>query len=189
MRCRRSPARGRCGSPRRRPSRPRRSCPHLRLAEGIGDRLRSPCPSVSVASSCCGTEKLTYDGTDRLQRHDRCAAGDVLAEVDLADAEDAGERRADGLALDRGLDLSTFALGRLELAPAPDRRSPAARCRSSRSPWLRSRSRRASSRCASAAASCARSCRVSSRTSTSPLLTEFGRSRRRSPGRCRAGRR
>ncbi len=52
---------------------------------------------------------------ERLQRHDRCAAGQVLAEVHLPDAQDTGERRADQLPLDRGPDLADPRLGLLVL--------------------------------------------------------------------------
>ena len=50
--------------------------------------------------------EVHVDRIQRLQRHERVAAGQVLTEVDLADAEDAGERRADRLPLDRGADLA-----------------------------------------------------------------------------------
>ena len=86
----------------------------LRLAEGVGDDL-------DRAALRHRRELLLRDGevdergADRLERHDRRAAGHVLAEVHRADAEDAGEGGVDRLALDRRLDLVDVRVGGLEL--------------------------------------------------------------------------
>src|SRR5205823_13665815 len=50
--------------------------------------------------------EVDVDGIQSLQRHQRVAAGQVLSEVDVADAEDARERRLDCLSIDRGADLA-----------------------------------------------------------------------------------
>ncbi len=47
----------------------------------------------------------------RLQRPERIARGQVLAEIDLADAEQSRERRADRLARDRGANLADLRVG------------------------------------------------------------------------------
>ena len=44
--------------------------------------------------------EVDVDGIERLQLHDRIATRQVLTEVDLSDAENSGERRANRLALD-----------------------------------------------------------------------------------------
>src|SRR6266545_4690130 len=49
--------------------------------------------------------EVHVDRVERLERHDRIAGLQVLAEVDLADAENPGKRRPDRLAPDRGLRL------------------------------------------------------------------------------------
>ena len=50
--------------------------------------------------------EVDVDRIERLQRHQRVAAGRVLTEVDVTDAEHAGERRADRLAVDGGADFA-----------------------------------------------------------------------------------
>ena len=50
--------------------------------------------------------KVDVDRIERLERHHRVASRQVLSAVDVADAEQAGERRPDGLALDRRPDLA-----------------------------------------------------------------------------------
>ena len=89
-------------------------------------------------------------GSSALQRHDRRRRAEKLAEVDLADAEAPGERRADRLLGDRGLDRRD-----VRPAPAGTRRSAASRSAWAlvlwaRSSLARSRLSRASSARASA---------------------------------------
>ena len=55
----------------------------------------------------------------RLQRHERIAGGEVLPEVDLANAEKSGKRRADRLPLDGGLDLPDLGVRLLLLGDGP----------------------------------------------------------------------
>ena len=56
---------------------------------------------------------------ERLQRHDGRAAGEVLAEVHLPDAENSREGSPDHLPLDRGPDLADARLGLLVLGAHP----------------------------------------------------------------------
>ncbi len=62
-----------------------------------------PCPIFSCASACCGTIEVHEDGVERLQRHDGRARGEVLADIHLANAQAAGERRLDDFLLDQRL--------------------------------------------------------------------------------------
>src|SRR6185436_12057761 len=98
------------------------------------------------------------------------AAGQVLAEVRLAETEHSRKRCSDRLALDDRVQLADARLALPEVGGGPielrlrDDPSPS-------SPWIRSKVIRASSRWASRAASCARSWRVSSSASRSPAWT------------------
>ena len=74
--------------------------------------------------------EVHVDRIQRLQRHQRVAAGQVLTEVDLADAEHAGERRPDRLPLDRRAD---FADARVRLAAARRWRGRTRHCEMTRS--------------------------------------------------------
>src|SRR5687768_3929427 len=57
--------------------------------------------------------EVDVDRIERLQRHDRAPAGQVLTQVDGPDAEHARERCADRLAGDGGADLANLRLGLL----------------------------------------------------------------------------
>ena len=54
--------------------------------------------------------EVHVDRIQRLQRNERIAGGQVLPEVDLADAEKSGKRGADRLPLDRGVDLADLSV-------------------------------------------------------------------------------
>src|SRR6266536_1466991 len=53
-----------------------------------------------------GHGEVHVDRIEGLERHDRGSPGQVLTEVDLANPQDPGERRPDGLPFDRGADLA-----------------------------------------------------------------------------------
>src|SRR5581483_7956405 len=55
--------------------------------------------------------KIHVNGIERLQGNDRCTGSQVLSQIHLADAEQSGEGRANGLAFDRRTKLSDVGLG------------------------------------------------------------------------------
>ena len=63
--------------------------------------------------------EVDVDGPDRLQRHHRRPAVEVLAEIHLADPQNAREGRPDRLALDGGADLADLGVGLLVLGVEP----------------------------------------------------------------------
>ena len=76
-------------------------------------------PHPNLPELLLGHREGHVEGVERLQRHDRVARVEVLTEVDLPQAEDAAERRADLLAVDRGADLPHPRLRLLVLGARP----------------------------------------------------------------------
>ena len=60
-------------------------------------------------------EEIDVDRIERLQRHDRGAGGEILAEIDRANAEMPGERRAQGFLVEDRLLLGDLRLGVLQI--------------------------------------------------------------------------
>ena len=147
------------------------------LAQALGgDRHRAA--HAQARDVLLRHREVHVEGIDGLQRHDGVAGGEVLAEVDLPDAEDAGERRADLLAVDGGADLADPRLGLRVLGAGAVVVGLGHDALRRRRPRARSRFRRARSRCDSAAASCARSCRRVEADQHLAFAHRDGRSRR-----------
>ena len=68
-------------------------------------------PMLICARILLGNTKVHVDWTERLQKDDRITGREVLSEIDLPDSQDARERRANHLALDRGLHFAQLCVG------------------------------------------------------------------------------
>jgi hypothetical protein len=64
--------------------------------------MLATCPTASERSASSGTGKVRVDRVKLLQGHEARAHRDILPEIDIAEAEPAGERSLDGLLGDDG---------------------------------------------------------------------------------------
>ena len=83
--------------------------PRLRRAARRRTSPRRRDPTASVPISCCGTLKFTYTGRSDCSETIGAPPARYCPRLIWRSAEDAGERSADGLALDRGADLRRLA--------------------------------------------------------------------------------
>ena len=103
---------------------------HLNVARSfVNYRIKSSYPAREVESrqiitvdvkhaaylylgrSLLRNPEIYIDRIDRLQRHNRLSCGKVLAQVDLANTQNAGEGRSDCFSLDCRLHFTDFSFG------------------------------------------------------------------------------